>query len=237
MQEVTFEVNRRAKLKVRTVGDEQTPVIVIDDFALDTSGIIDYACDAARFREDSTAAYPGIRAPLTRDHVIAQLGALYPLLCRIYAVPDELNMRTVNAVYSLVTTREEDLKVLQRVPHIDSIKPYYLAITHYLGRGEFGGTGLYRHKPTGFEMITEERVAAYIKAGDAYLAEHGDPKQRYFGTSDDHYLLFDQIEYKPNRLVAYPGCLLHSGLVDSDNDINLDPRTGRLTTNVFVDFT
>lgn len=236
MQEATFQVNRHSKLQVKTVGEEQTPVIIIDDFALDTSSIIDYACDAASFSEDATAAYPGVRAPLARRHVISELDALYPLLCRVFAVPGGLNMRPINAVFSLITTREEDLRILQRVPHIDSSKPYYIAITHYLGRGEFGGTGLYRHRPTGFETITEGRLDAYIKAGDAFLAEHGDPEQQYFGTSDDHYELFDRIEYKPNRLVAYPGYLLHSGLVDSARDINPDPRTGRLTANVFVDF-
>jgi len=236
MGEVEFQVNRQSTLRVEGVGEEQTPVIVIDDFAVDTSRIIDYACDSASFGDDSTAAYPGVRAALTREHMIAQLDALFPLLRRVYAVPDDLQMRPVNAVYSLVTTCEEDLRTLQRVPHIDSSKPYYMAITHYLGRGEFGGTGLYRHKPTGFETITEDRLSAYIKAGDAFLAAHGEPEQRYFGGSDDHYELFDCIDYRPNRLVAYPGYLLHSGLVDPARDIDPDPRTGRLTSNVFVDF-
>lgn len=236
MQEVIFEVNRRAKLTVRTVGEEQTPVIVIDDFALDTAGVVNHACEAVNFVVDATAAYPGVRAPLARSHVVAELNALYPLLSQVYAVPAELKMRPVNAVYSLVTTPAEDLKVLQRVPHFDSSKPYYMAITHYLGSGDFGGTALYRHKPTGFETVTDERLATYIKAGDDYLAAHGDPEPAYFGASDDHYEQFEQIDYRPNRLVAYPGCLLHSGLVDPARDINPDPRTGRLTSNVFVEF-
>ena len=236
MGETIFQVNRQSTLQVQAVGKEQTPVIIIDDFAVDTCGIIDYACDTANFGDDSTAAYPGVRAPLAREHMIAQLDALYPLLCRVYAVPDNLQMRPVNAVYSLLTTPEEDLRILQRVPHIDSSKPYYVAITHYLSSGQFGGTGLYRHKPTGFETITEDRFAAYVESGDAFLAKHGDPEPRYFGGSDDHYELFDCIDYRPNRLVAYPGYLLHSGLVDPARDINPDPRTGRLTSNVFVDF-
>lgn len=236
MHEVNFQVNPRASLQVRTVGEERTPVVVIDDFALDTSTVIEWACNDADFAVDGTAGYPGIRAPLARNHMIAELDALYPLLRQVYAVPDTLNMRPVNSVVSLVATPEQELRVLQRLPHIDSTRPYYFAITHYLGRGEFGGTGLYRHRPTGFETVTGDRLAKYIKAGDAFLAAHGDPEQRYFGGSDEHYELYDQIEYKPNRLVAYPGYLLHSGLVDPARDINPDPRTGRLTSNVFVDF-
>lgn len=233
---ITFEVNRHAKLTVQTVGEAQTPVIVIDDFAVDTAGVVNHACDAVEFVVDPTAAYPGVRAPLARSHVVAQLDALYPLLSEVYAVPEGLQMRPVNAVYSLLTTPAEELRVLQRLPHIDSSKPYYLAITHYLGSSDFGGTALYRHKPTGFETITEERLATYIKAGDDYLAAHGDPPQAYFGDSDDHYEQIAEIDYRPNRLVAYPGCLLHSGLVDPARDINPDPRTGRLTSNVFVQF-
>ena len=236
MQEATFQVNRRAKPQVRTVGEERTPVIIIDDFALDTSAVIEYACEAARFGVDRTAAYPGVRAPLARPHVVAELDALYPLLCQVYSVPQELRMRPINAVYSLVSTPQQELRLLQCLPHFDSNKPYYIAITHYLGPGEFGGTGLYRHRPTGYETITEDRLAKYIEAGDAFLAEHGDPKQQYFGDSDEHYEMYDRVDYKPNRLVAYPGYLLHSGLVDPARDINSDPATGRLTSNVFVDF-
>jgi hypothetical protein len=54
--------------------------------------------------------------------------------------------------------------------------------------------------------------------------------------SNDEYELYHRIEYRPNRLVVYPGCLLHSGLVNPAVDINPDPRTGRLTANIFVDF-
>lgn len=235
MREFTFEVNRRAKLKVRKVGEEQTPVIVIDDFVVDIGAVVDAACSIADFRNDGTA-YPGIRAALTRGHVMAELEPLLPLLCNVYSIPSELRMRLVNAAFSLITTPEKELKLLQCLPHIDGSGPYYIAITHYLAAGEFGGTGLYRHRPTGFETVTKDRVARYVEAGDAFLAEHGNPKQQYFGDSDEHYELFDRIEYKPNRLVAYPGYLLHSGLVDPARDINPDPRTGRLTSNVFIDY-
>ena len=171
-----------------------------------------------------------------RGHVIAQLNAIYPLLCRIYAVPAHLRMRPVNTVYSLVSTPEHELKVLQRLPHFDSNKPYYFAITHFLNPGEFGGTGFYRHRPTGFEAVTEDRLSRYIEVGDAFLAANGHPPQQYFGVGDQHYELYDEVDYKANRLVLYPGYLLHSGLIDPARDINSDPGTGRLTSNVFVDF-
>ena len=37
-------VNPQGTLTVRQVGQEKTPVIIIDDFATDTGAVIDYAC-------------------------------------------------------------------------------------------------------------------------------------------------------------------------------------------------
>jgi len=235
MQEATIQVNPHSSLKVFSIGEERTLVIIIDDFALDTADVIDHACHLASFGADGTG-YPGVRAPLTRRHVVAELDAMYPLLRKVYSVPENLAMRPVNTAYSLVSTPERELKVNQCLPHYDSNRPYYFAITHYLGSGNFGGTGLYRHKPTGFETLMGARLELYTEARDAFLAEHGHPPQRYFRESDEQYELFDRIEYRPNRLVAYPGYLLHSGLVVPARDIDPDPRTGRLTSNVFVDF-
>lgn len=235
MEEATIQVNPDSSLQVYAVGEERTLVIVIDEFALDTSAIIDHACRLDSFAEDQTG-YPGVRAPLTRSHFVAELDALYPLLREVYSIPAELVMKPMNTVYSLISTPEHELKPKQCLPHYDSERPYYFALTHYLNVGNFGGTGLYRHKTTGFEALMGARLGQYIEARDAFLAEHGDPPQRYFGASDAQYELFDRIDYKPNRLVAYPGYLLHSGLVEPARDINPDPRTGRLTSNIFVDF-
>ena len=41
MSEVTLQVNPKASLEVMVVGEEKTPVIIIDDFAVDTKDIIE----------------------------------------------------------------------------------------------------------------------------------------------------------------------------------------------------
>jgi hypothetical protein len=48
--------------------------------------------------------------------------------------------------------------------------------------------------------------------------------------------LYHQIEYRPNRLVIYPGNLLHSTIVNPQTDIDANPSSGRLTTNIFINF-
>lgn len=236
MQDVSFQANPDASLQVFAAGEEQTPIIVIDDFAVDTSDIIRYACESVSFEVDETSAYPGVRAYLSRGHVIAAVNPILELLYKAYSIPLAMQLRPVSTFYSLVSTPSNELRPMQRIPHFDCNRPYYFAITHYLDDGAHGGTGLYRHKPTGFENITEERLGEYIKAGDKILKFHGDPVAEYFTGSDDHFELFATIDYKPNRLVVYPGTLLHSGLIDPATDINPNPKTGRLTSNIFVEF-
>jgi len=236
MQEASIQINPKASLNVLNVGEEKTPVIIIDDFALATGDIIDYACRSVDYGPDSTSAYPGIRGTLPRSYVREVLNKIYRLLFQVYSVPDKLGMRTVNTVYSLISTPVDELALAQCVPHFDSNGSFYLAVLHYLNPGDFCATGLFRHKPTGFEQITEPRLAEFIQSSKAFIETNGKPPQNYINASTDHYELYHRIEYKPNRLVVYPGCLLHSGLVDPSRDINPDPGSGRLTANIFVDF-
>jgi len=39
-----------------------------------------------------------------------------------------------------------------------------------------------------------------------------------------------------NRLVVYPGSLLHTACINPACSVNADPRRGRLTVNTFYDF-
>jgi len=232
MRDATIAVNPNASLEVRTVGRAGTPVIVIDDFALDLGEVIDYGCRSAEYGSDGTSMYPGLRAPLPKGYVRAVLQQIYRLLFDVYEVPPDLGMKTVNAVYSLIATPEAQLQPGQRRPHFDSCRPYFLAVLHYLNAGPFCDTGLFRHRATGLERVSEETVETYLRACEEQAAD----EPGYIKGSSAHYELYDRIQYRPNRLVAYPGSLLHSGLVDPAVDINPDPRSGRLTANIFVDF-
>jgi len=236
MQDASIQANPRGNLKVFRVGVEQTPAIVIDDFALDTDEVIDYACQSNGYEPDSTSAYPGLRARLPRGYVLAVLNSIFRLLFKVYSVPSRLDMKPVNSVFSLVTTPEAELIPPQRVPHYDSTSPHYLAVLHYLNPGVFGNTGLFRHRPTGFENILQSRFDEYIQSREQFYELHGVPPAEYVKGSTNQFELYHEIGYRPNRLVAYPGTLLHSILVDPARDVDPDPRTGRLTANIFVDF-
>lgn len=185
---------------------------------------------------DRTSAYPGVRTRLPDDYVDILLPSLLPLLREIYAIPDSFGHRVIRRLFSLITTPPEDLGILQRVPHFDDLEPLYFATVHHLNPGSYCGTGIFRHRPTGFERISNERYPDYVAAAEAQMKAKGLPEARYIDASTDHYELIEELEYRPNRMLIYPGNLLHSGLVQPERDIGWDPRTGRLTANLFIDF-
>lgn len=234
MTDVSFQLNSQASPIVISAGEEQTPVVIIDNFAADTGDVIRYAKNSVNFAPDDSF-YPGSRARPPNAYLQEIVRAIAPLLGKVYSVPRDRRLQ-VNGYYSLVATPPGNLQLLQRIPHCDSHHKYYFAVTHYLNPHDFGGTGLYRHRPTGFEKITEERVEKYESANAAFFRANGEPPPDYFTESTDHFEFMLGIDYRPNRLVAYPGCLLHSGLIDPERDISADPATGRLTANFFFDF-
>ena len=93
----------------------------------------------------------------------------------------------------------------------------------------FGGYNLDSETPR------KEWEQAHIPGSD-FIDINGEPKQEYCTSTSEHYELYHEIEYKPNRLVIYPDHLLYSTIVCPDTDINSDPQTGRLTANIFIEF-
>ena len=56
----------------------------------------------------------------------------------------------------------------------------------------------------------------------------------YVNGSDDHFEQIGAVDGLPDRLVIYRGSLLHSGIIPTDMALSDDPRTGRLTANLFI---
>ena len=231
-----MQLNPGCKKDVRIIGNEKTPIVILDDVLVSVEELRDYAYDTAEFRPDEHFAYPGIRAKLPEVYVDAVAPQLAGLLAHLFNVPRGVRFDLVHKVFSLITTQPEDLAVPQRIPHTDTRLPYYFATVHYLNPGEHSGTGFFRHRPTGFERISEARYPELLEAGTEHMQTRGMPAQKYIDGSDDHFELIAEVEHRPNRLIAYPGNLLHSGLIRPDVDITPDPAGGRLTANLFFHF-
>jgi hypothetical protein len=231
-----MQINPAMKVNIVTIGNEKTPVVVIDDVLLETSSIMQHACHSVEFEADKLTAYPGVRAQLPKWFTDTVMDFICPVFRQQYDVSEELLPAPIMAYLSLLTTAPNELQLLQRMPHFDSVKDSYFSLVLYLNQGDFGGTGFFRHRPTGFERILDHRYDNFVLAGKAFTNIYGAPQMKYINASDEHFELIDSVAYKPNRLVAYPGNLLHSGMVDPDVDISGDPLTGRLTANLFIDF-
>lgn len=218
------------------IGAEQTPVILIDNAINNIQDLIDFACKNNQFSTGQRTAYPGIRCALPEQFSAVVIEKLLPVIRHTYNLSATAIPKQYYGLYSLVTTAEQDLKVLQRVPHCDSRDASYFAIMCYLNAAPHGGTGFYRHNPTGYERITNERFSHYVAMAESFMAQHGLPSANYYRANDGHFSLVGNVDYQPNRLMVYPGNLLHSGLIDPVMDISSDPRSGRLTANIFVAF-
>jgi hypothetical protein len=229
-------LNDNQEVDVRIVGVEQTPVLVIDQPLVSAEDLLADAVGDANFLADRRFAYPGIHAELPDSYVDTLLPDLRERLRAVYEIPSHLEPCVVRRLYSLITTPPEDLAPLQRVPHFDALNTYYFATVHYLADGPYSGTGIFRHRPTGFERISESRYPDFVQAAEAHMKTHGLPDAKYIDSTTEHFELIEAIEYKPNRLIVYPGNLLHSGLIQPENDVSWDPSAGRLTANLFIDF-
>ena len=233
-----YQINTKSKNTLLKVGNEKTPIIIIDNFLVDPQLAINFAVKQSFVSgKEHNNFYPGVRTPVDSDYGNTVLKAIAPIFYNVIGIPEHLTLQPISGSYSLLTQHEENMDLLQCIPHFDNNLMFSFAILHYLNEGDFGGTALYRHKPTGYENINELRKPHYMEEAQQHINTKGDPERKYFTQSTNHYELLEVIAYKPNRLVIYPSTLLHSAFIENPiNDVNSDPTTGRLTANLFIEF-
>lgn len=225
----------RLRPRVDRIGNEQTPVLTLDNFDMLTEPL-QAAAARAPFAPDTKTYYPGLRAPMPKDAAIAILQGVYRQLYPVFDIPRALSLRPRDANFSLITSAPGALGDLQRIPHFDTSNPYFFALLLYLNPGSHGGTGFFRHKTTGFERVNDERIETYFTVADEFLRKQAGPSAGYVTESRDDFELFHQIRYRQHLLTIYPGNLLHSILVNEQTDIDPSSKTGRLTANLFFEF-
>ena len=216
-------------VSVERIGRERQPVVVVDDFFPDAARLRATAADLAY--EPLGRHYPGLRAPVAPADVEAYLAPQQRLIAEVFGYAA---VRLISAAYSIVTTRPTDLTPIQRLPHFDGLEAERIALLHYLGGGEQGGTAFYRHRSTGFETITTERHAAYDAALHRDVARHGLPAPAYISGDTPIYERIARFAALPNRALLYRGHLLHCADLPAGLDFSPDPRTARLTVNTFL---
>jgi hypothetical protein len=231
-----FSFNLDPAIALYTVGNEREPVIVVDRVMRDPQQLIDFAAIEVAFAGEGAESdgYPGIRAPAPIGYAEQLTRILDPFIQQAFRL-EGVVLRQAECAFSLVTTPPSELRPLQRIPHTDTSYPLQFAVLHYLCAGDFGGTAFYRHKASGFETITAPRENRYTRLIDAELASTA-PKPAY---ADANLACFEQtaaFDAIFDRLLVYRSCLLHSGIILPGAPLRCDPRSGRLTANIFVTY-
>lgn len=220
--------------ELRRVGGSESPVVVIDDFSKRLPAIVDLAAAMAPFPRIAGNYYPGLRRIIDeRDdaafaYVSETLRAAAPFIGGAFDL-DAFDL--IEASFSMITAPPATLSPAQRAPHFDSTDPDYIALLHYLSDTPGTGTAFYRHCATGIEVVDEANVSSFVATAKRDSVAR---PAAYINGTDAQFEQIGAVEGVPDRLVLYRGNLLHSGIIPPDMAMSDNPRTGRLTANLFV---
>ena len=217
--------------KFYSVGREQTPLLVIDNFIQDAHSLVDFCTTNSEFSKVDNF-YPGLRMATPKMYIHAINRYLAELLSNIFGLTQD-KIAGGKSLYSMVVTPPEQLDTKQCLPHIDSYRSGDLACVHFLCGSEQGGTSLYRHRKTGLEKITSDTVEYYQQAVVDEGALNMDRKT-YMNGSNQYFEQIATVDAQFNRMIIYPSNILHSGNIAETFNFDANPASGRLTLNSFI---
>lgn len=229
-----FSLRRSLAFSLERIGLEREPVLLVEGALNRPEDLVDYAAREVAFEPvwGPSGGYPGVRAGAPLDYVETLVRAVDPSLRRAFGL-DRVKLAKAECSFSLVTLPPERLAPLQRIPHVDTTDPLQFALLHYLCGPEHGGTAFYRHRATGFETLSPERQAAYeavrareLEATPAAYIDGGSPNYERTAAFD---AAFD-------RVIVYRSRTFHSGRIAAGQHLSDDPRRGRLTANIFINY-
>ncbi|HEU4654573.1 MAG TPA: DUF6445 family protein [Steroidobacteraceae bacterium] len=228
-----LNLHRDIRIQKLEFGAEKATLLVIDNFVAEPERLIRRA--ANRQFTVFSRFYPGIRTEAPPSYEEFLIRALRPLFIQHFGLASQ-TIKFPMRHYSLVTTPAAKLEFLQRIPHFDSLGANGLATVHYLFKRDLGGTAFYRHRKTGFEYIDESRRDEYFKVLEDERQSKDSPGAEYINGDTP---LFEQIAKQDgvfNRMLIYRRNSLHSGCIGKEFIPDLNPATGRLSINCFIDF-
>jgi hypothetical protein len=217
-------------IRVEWVGAEREPVVVVDDFVAEVASVAAAATSSSL--RDTGDYYPGRRAVVDAAYLSTIGPTMGNVLREFFGA--RRGVQVLRAYYSLATTLPAQLAVSQRIPHVDAYDSQQIALVHFLGEHDLGGTAFFRQRSTGFETVDTSRRQRYHEALAADLQRHGEPPPEYIGMTSP---LFERTHVCPprcNRAIFFRGTLLHCAALDGVHELPGDPRQGRLTVAGFL---
>ena len=231
----SFALNEKASITKVCIGQENTPLLIIDNFAQNHHDLILDAGDGSLFVADAKNFYPGKRK-LTKASYAQQICSKYLSLFREYFGFENAHYaRTLISAFAISDQAPGQLRPVQMLPHFDTTQSNQLAVVHYLCGPEHGGTSFYRHRASEFETINAERFTGYgTQLKQEAMANQLHLNPCYMQGSNNMFEQIYSVEACMNRAVIYPSNILHSGNINSALGLSSDPRKGRLTIGSFI---
>jgi len=211
-----------ALASVSTIGASGAPIRVVDGVFSDPGAVVAAIRGADLPIPHPDDFYPGLRYPLP-EAFHAQFAAWLSRLTGCDAVSER------NGFVSVVTCPANRLLPIQTIPHFDTTDEGIFAAVLYLFDEGYGGTSFYRHRSTGLELLDARSERLYRAALRREVPDPAALSRRYRNGDD---ALFERIHRQAprfNRMVLYPGRLLHSGDIAPDYAGAAGPNDGRLT--------
>nr|WP_315382175.1 DUF6445 family protein [uncultured Sphingomonas sp.] len=184
------------------MGVEQVPLWQRDDAHPAPAALVEAAGRLAFGREEGDL-YPGMRAPVPEGYADWLMRTAADLLGGAPAV--------LRASFAVASDDPARLAPIQRIPHFDDCSDAIVAAIHYLCAAPHGGTSFYRHRTTGFERITADRLPLWRQALSRDGEAHGLPPKAYHEGDSPAFLRIGQAAIAFNRLILYPANCLHAG--------------------------
>jgi len=229
-----FSLNEKPTITKLVIGEEETPLLIIDGFANTPKDIIQYAGDGSSFEADEKNFYPGKRKLMPSQYSEQICQQYLPLFQTFFGFKYAQQAKSVISALAIADKPINQLRPMQMIPHIDTPQSNQFAVVHYLCPSEHGGTAFYRHKQTRYEAITQDRLYKYAsQVKKEAIANQLHKTPSYMHGSNSMFEQLCSIEASMNRAVIYPSNLLHSGNI---NPLLLSPspQKGRLTIGSFI---
>lgn len=229
MSELELEVNPNASIRVEHVGAAKFPLLVVDDLLARPEELVAFAATDCTLAAP-TDMYPGLRTSAPKSYLDVLRKGLTQAINSAYGLAD-LELHSAVSYLCVVTTRPEELKPVQCMPHIDGTAANTFSSVHYLCSPEYAGTSLYRHRRTGYELIPDFKHERYRSVLDQELRETPWTTQDYINGDTEIFERIASTQVAFNRLVLYPSNALHSADIGAGFAFDPDPRRGRFSVN------
>ncbi len=230
-----FTLNDNPSFTKLTIGRENTPLLIIDDFANQPDDLITFAGDGSSFKADRQNFYPGKRTLTPRVYSEQICSKYLPQFKSCFGFENAHSAKTVISAFAISDTPPEQLKPMQMLPHFDTTHSNQFAVVHYLCGAEHGGTSFYRHNKSTFEVITAKRLISYgTQLKKEAIANQLHKNPCYMSGSNSMYEQLHSVDACMNRAVIYPSNILHSGNINPVLGLSSEPKKGRLTIGSFI---